>query len=524
MRILVVLALALAVAPVLLNGAWAGSYCYTFLVGSDGDANVTVTFTSPQPGSTWLLVPKGFAEWSPKVLSGELLSEELSEAKPLSYAFYLNYSFSFVPGGEGEFKLIIEYWAPYVALIEEPHGIFFSTQVSASPGDDVEVKVALPPGASSQVEVYGALSHRVEVVDGRVWVLVEGPVASGRLTVEFELPSKQASLVSVEEGCFKATAPSRYLDIARDIVELYAELYPELRDLFNLELDEVEVRLYVPDAEDIAQGVGGFVPFRAGKPGEINLNVFYVRAVEGTMEVIALHELIHHFLWRAGIEPSLLWVHEGLAEYLSIELGKQAGLGEGVEDREVALSSVASQLPSYGFVEDWSFNQPGDLTSYYAASYMVFKRLADEYGGLELYDKFFNCTRSRAPVDESSEAVECLSLAAGVDLKPLFASWGFELGGEGVKELARSLEEELSQLPDWCQPARMLAHLALWASEALADVGLQDAARLAISLAKEALKHGETVSLLAYLIIALALAASLTELKRGREAVESTSP
>jgi len=476
---------------------------------------VTIAFTSTQPGSTWLLVPRGFTTWSLKPVRGEVFNEVLSEATPIKFTFYQNLSFSYSPL-EGGVEVAIEYRAPHAALIEEPRGFFYSTQVSASRLDDVRLEVKLPPGSGGDVRVYGAEGYEVGWADGRVQVTAEGPIEGGRLIIEFELPSKRARLMELEDGCFKVKAPSRYEAAARRVLEFYVEIYPSLRDVFNVELEGVEVRLYVPSVEDVARGVGGFIPFTGGKLGDVNLNLFYVRAAEGTVELIALHELVHHLLWRAGIQPSLLWVHEGLAEYLSIELGKQAGLGEAASSRERTLDSVASQLRSFGFIQGWSFNQPGDLTPYYAASYAVFKRLADGYGGLRLYSAFFNYTYARAPIDSDEEVLECLSLAAGVDLRPLFAEWGFKVAGGYTTEWLSSIEEGLARLPSWCQPARLLASLTLRVARALANAGLHDEALAAARVAGGLVAGGEVVSLLIYATLAAALALSFMQLRREK--------
>lgn len=511
---LLAVALLLAIS-ILASGAQAGSYRYTYVLDGDGGADVTIVFTSTQPGSTWLLVPRGFTTWSLKPARGEVFNESLSEAAPIKFTFYQNLSFSYSPL-DGGVEVAIEYRAPYAALIEEPRGFFYSTQVSVSQLDDVRLEVKLPPGSGGDVKVYGAASYEVGGADGRAWVRAEGPIEGGRLIVEFALPSRQARLIELRGGRFKVEAPSRYEAVARRVLELYVKLYPLLRDVFNVELEEVDVRLYVPSVEDVARGVGGFIPFTGGKLGDVNLNLFYVRAAEGTLEHIALHELIHHFLWRAGIQPSLLWVHEGLAEYLSIELGKKVGLSGPAGSREQALSSVASQLRSLGFIEGWSFNQPGDLTPYYAASYAVFKRLADSYGGLSLYSAFFNYTRARAPVDDEGEVLECLSLAAGADLRPVLAEWGFKAAGDRLTVELASIKEGLAQLPNWCQPAKLIARLAMEAAGMLAGAGLRDEALAATKVAKGLVANGEVVSLLIYATLAATLALSAARLKQPK--------
>lgn len=513
----VLLACALAVLAFIVfstDGVQAGVFRYAYSLDRDGGAEVTITFSSAQPGATWLLVPRGLSESSVIVEEGEVAGLELKEAEPVKYAFYRNLSFSYAPGESGRAEVVIRHPAPYAAIIEEPRGLFFSTQISACPLDEVEVEVALPEVAIGRVRVQGVAEYRVYEVDGRVKVASTGCPAAGRLVIEFEL-SGVAEYVEVARGPFKVRAPARYEELAQGVLGLYLRAYSELRDLFGVELEGVAVRLYAPSAEEVAKGVGGFVPFSGGRPGEVSLNIFYVRAVNGTMELIAIHELSHCFLWRVGIKPSLLWVHEGLAEYVSIELGKWMGLGEGVEERERRLASAALRLPSLGFVQYWRLDQPGDSTLYYAASYMVFRRLAEEFGGLDFLKSFFSCAAANAPISDTSEVVRCLSLAAGRDLTPLFLEWGFDVDAASLEALLELVERELGRLPEWCLPAKLLAGLASALSRAMADLGMAAQAYATLQVARGLVGNGAAVSLAVYVFLALSLLALAACIKRG---------
>jgi hypothetical protein len=94
------------------------------------------------------------------------------------------------------------------------------------------------------------------------------------------------------------------------------------------------------------------------------------------------------------------------------------------------LEATASELNgNYGMIQYW---QPGgtagSLYQYYAASYDVFKTLGDKYGGLPLLSRFFAQLRGlENGLTSTNVAVYELSLAARIDLLPLFTKWGFEL-------------------------------------------------------------------------------------------------
>ncbi|MEM4700345.1 MAG: hypothetical protein QXT74_05285, partial [Candidatus Nezhaarchaeales archaeon] len=52
----------LALTTLLADRAQAGVFKYAYSLDRDGGAEVTVTFSSTQPGATWLLVPKWLNE------------------------------------------------------------------------------------------------------------------------------------------------------------------------------------------------------------------------------------------------------------------------------------------------------------------------------------------------------------------------------------------------------------------------------------------------------------------------------
>jgi hypothetical protein len=146
------------------------------------------------------------------------------------------------------------------------------------------------------------------------------------------------------------------------------------------------------------------------------------------METIAVHELTHQYEAHAGISPELLWVHEGLANYVAVQMGKP--LGYDVTSTDLDLESTANELNgNYGVIQYW---QPGgtvgSLFQYYAASYEVFKTLGDKHGGLSLYSKFFaELHELKDGLRSTNVAVYELGRAAGTNLSPQFTRWGFEL-------------------------------------------------------------------------------------------------
>jgi hypothetical protein len=176
-------------------------------------------------------------------------------------------------------------------------------------------------------------------------------------------------------------------------------------------------------------GIGGYTPIDAStfKTGSIFLNVLYVRSSPGMIETIAIHELTHQYEAGAGVSPELLWVQEGLANYVAVQMAK--ALGYDAASTEADLESTARELNGqYGAIQQWRTDTISSLFQYYAASYEVFRTLGEKYGDLSFYSKFFHgVAELKDGLRSTNVAVYQLGVAAGVDLSPEFTNWGFEL-------------------------------------------------------------------------------------------------
>jgi len=199
--------------------------------------------------------------------------------------------------------------------------------------------------------------------------------------------------------------------------------------------------------------------------GDIHINLVFTRYVEGYIEVIALHELVHHFLWKAGISPGdLLWFHEGMTQYVSIETANKLGyegssmMKEELEQNVLRLKSGIGE--DFGFLTKWSpSRQPPDMGSYYIAAYYVVSRLAGPRGGLEYYSRFFKAVNDET-VDTNAAIGYYLSLAADESVVTTLNSWGF-----GIPDLylfspsLRGVEEVLDRVDPVFQPYKFLAEV-----------------------------------------------------------------
>ncbi|MFQ6086414.1 MAG: hypothetical protein ACE5OV_00040 [Candidatus Bathyarchaeia archaeon] len=408
------------------------SYNYKFTVNEDGFTWVDITFQSREStGSSWVFVPK-FSPWKYTVTPpGEITESKLDETQDYvgeDYYFYQVFEFFFV--SESSFLMEIQFNMTEGALIIEPRGIFFSPQIGFPPDSVGEAKAeVLFPSNYRVKEEFIASSSRITtytvVSSNRVLFDLQDNLE--RLQIEFETAATAPTWKQLSQGVFSFRTVERYENYAFQILTLFNAVYDDFTDLFNVTLEDIDVQFFIPEFETLLS-VGGYVPFSGQKMGEINVNIFFVRAVNGTIQVIALHELVHHFLWKAGLSPSdLLWFHEGTAQYVSIDTATELGY-EGAEMEKDRLEIGVSQLGNdFSFLQEWTpENQPVDVTRNYVASYYVVSRLAEEYGGLNYYKRFFELIRG-LKIESNDELAFHLSLAANASVDLKLKLWGFDI-------------------------------------------------------------------------------------------------
>jgi len=452
------------------------SYSYKFTVNDEGFTDVEVNFASTDAsGSSWVIVPK-FSRWTYTVTSGSVLQTRNLSTTDVGLEdlyFYKVFSFSF--RSTNTFGMKVQFDFEQGALIIENRGIFFSPQIGYQKSD----------GASGQAEVLfdshltvnqnkaiavGAQSYKwTEISSQRVFFNLPGNEDLLRVQIEFTTSqTAQETTLTSKNQVFSFTSPNRYVTDASNILNLYDEIYNDYTWLFNVTLTpQVGVQFFLPSFEEFLS-VGGFVPFtETTGAGKINVNIFYTRAVNGTIEVIATHELVHHFLIKAGLSPNdFLWFHEGMAQYVSTTLVESLGY-EGATQEKDRLEQGASQLigllggEKFDFLQDWSPSaSPTNVENYYVASYYVASRIAQDYGGLDYYKRFFELIHG-VKVDDIDVFTLYLSKAANASVALTLQEWGFNVfdlyTSPEIREKIEETQRAIAAVSPVFQPYRSLA-------------------------------------------------------------------
>ncbi len=441
------------------------SYFYQFVVDENGFTQVTVDYSSSVSGYSWVFVPN-FSSWNWEVSSGVLLHTNIVETARVTdadYYFYRAFNFSFEP--RGSFNMRIQFNMSTGALIIEPQGIFFSPQIGFKDGSNAGAEVFLPEGyeiVSGHALALGSSSYPPDSIPSRNHARFNLRENLIRLQIEFLTKLTTPEVITLNQGNFNFNAVKRYESYAWDILGLFDQVYGNLVSLFNVTLENVDAQFYIPDFNYFLSE-GGYVPFTRGEIGAIHINVALTRYIKGFLEVVSLHELVHHFLWKTGISPDdLLWFHEGMAQYISVESimrwypdGYEGALYEKDRLEENAVQINKSTGGNFNFLLQWKpGNDPPNMDSYYAAAYYVTSRLAENYGGLEYYTRFFELIKERG-VSDNDLLAYYLSLAADASVVQTLQGWGFNVAN--LHTLTEEVRGAIDKLNPMFQPYKSIA-------------------------------------------------------------------
>ena len=428
--VVVCIFLVIVIVPVLAQEP-SPKYTYYMAFDHDGFTPVDILYDSGAVGSgvSWVAIPKNFTETTMLALKGTIASVRRvayqSGDGGGAHPFYDNLTFSYV-SNDGPFSMRLRFNMTGGAMIVEPNGFFYSPQIGVPSSASVRAVLTFPDGVESLDEIQPT-PLRVDTYFSRPEVVFNLPSES-RIAITFTVSwARQTS--HIREGKVEADVPSRYLDLGTRMVELYKKAIPLMDALFNGTVGRISMKFFTPST--LPQlSIGGYTPIDPSsfQMGSIYLNLFYFRAQSGTMETIAIHELTHQYETHVGISPELLWVQEGLANYVAIQMGNP--LDYDITPTATDLETTARDLSgNYGMIQYWRpGGTTGSLFQYYAASYDVFKTLGDKYGGLSLYSSFFReLPDLKDGLKSTNVAVYELGLAARTNLASQFTTWGFEL-------------------------------------------------------------------------------------------------
>jgi len=551
LRLFLVLLL-IIVSPSVISGSlvWNGkgspssNYFYKFNVDRQGFTTVEINFNSTDTtGDSWVFVPKNHP-WNFSVAPGGRIvqSEIVATDQVIEQNLYFYEAFAFRYQSSGFFNMTMKYDFDNGALIMEPRGIFYSPQIGFNLNSNGNAEVlfnynfrvnpdlAMVIGANTNYP-----AERDKIDTNRVLFTLQENVV--RLQVEFSIEATPdlIELKSSDNKTFTFNTVSRYESYSRRVLRFYDRIYNETARLFNVTLDNVVVQWFLPSFQSLLT-VGGYVPIFTGGLGEININIAFIRTINGTVEFIAAHELVHRFLGKAGISPNdFLWFHEGMAQFVSVNLVSDLGYEGGMSEKDNLENAAARLIQLLGGEDFGSISlqrwapgyQPAnvDIGYLYAASYYAVSRLPQviRRDWLEYFRRFFELV-GQLPSDFNgmkvkniSELALYLSKAANASVASTLKRWGFtvaDLYESPVQDLIVEASEAVREVNPVFQPYKSLADYAYQQALSSAEQGDWDRAR---SLLQLSITLADLAPLLTFLTIIGVLALLVFVLtRRGR--------
>ena len=461
------------------NASPDASFSYTFNVNASGATDVQISFSSSDPsGSYWVVVPKG-SDWNyTYVPNNAVFSQSTAPTTDVGLgelAFYQIFRFHYT--SSITFSLRIQFPFEDGALIMKENsggrGIFFSSQIgyqkvgqSTTGTAEVLFDSHMTVNRNNAVGIGSQTFLPSETSSSRVFFDLPSSEDLMRLQIEFDttLPL-QSTTVSSDSRIFSFDTPTKYETYAKNILKVYDEVYNNFTSLFHVSpTPPVEIQFFLPSFEELLT-LGGFTPFSSLGAGTININVFFIRAINGTIEVIAVHELVHHFLIEADVSPdNFLWFHEGMAQYVSVTFVEQLGY-EGATEEKNNLEQNSQLLiddlggEHFSFLQNWSpSSSPPNVGNYYVAAYYVVSRLAQYYGGLDFYSQFFILIHGVDLVNIDIMALQMSNAANGAPVASTLQAWGFtvfDLSDVGAEITAA--QKTISAVNPVFQPYKFIA-------------------------------------------------------------------
>lgn len=408
---------------------------YDINVVYNGTALVDINIHGAGSGTAFLYLPHNISiSYNMQIIEGNV--KTYVKYNPAIYFYHCRF-FEY----NGEFRIKVSFTFPYAVLMAGKRAWFMSPLINFSNNIYMEVSVHLP-NLKTIIKSYPIISWRNGDI---LYYKLYSPPPNKRIAVDYQLKEGitevniTRTIANGASTLIFQTHPF-YEEIVDKIALIMNKAYPKLKEVFGDFPNELHFKFYLPSLLDLS--TLGYVMSEivsTGEKGPVYLNLALLRFKEGYLEEVTIHEYVHVALGRIGVKAvrNLRWVHEGLAEYLAMEILKE--LGYDVSDMEKLRMAAYERYQMYHSLGELVYWPTGpEETLYYGAAYYVIKTLGDEYGGLNFYSRVFQEIKARGGIKTTKAFIECLISAGGYSIYYRFKSWGFnmeDLGNPFMRQL-----------------------------------------------------------------------------------------
>ncbi|GEM_PF-7060795 len=409
-----------------------GRYRFFIDVNRFGEAEIRIEYSNSYPGRSWVLVPI-HGKWSLEVHVGKVVSE-LKSLGPDS--FYSNLTLSF----NTTVKLSIIYHFKYASLVSRSDALFISPLIGYPSYDRgvVEVKIREFDGRSPYFEggiVIGDFG-KLMIVTPYIRFLHDGALLRFsqptdfygnminvyRIVIRYKLDPFRNSDVSgiairirtVPVNDSKVTVtfmtPKVYLEEADSLLNIVERGVKELASLTSYIPDAISGEFWLPRRLTYGNELTTLGMVETYIPKRFSISLLTLRMKEEEKIHVILHELSHIFLLGIGISAKIRWVHEGLAEYISLNLGIKINYTE--------FNKIIRKYLK--MTNNMSLTQLKVSLFDYPRFFRIFYDICEERGGLAFLAKVLRRIKDKGGVDNVEELALIFSEITGEDLSSIF--------------------------------------------------------------------------------------------------------
>lgn len=405
-------------------------YYYQLIVDKYGNGIVKITVKVRGYGTLWITLPSKH-EYNYSIEMGNVKWE--TKIHSLS-VFYDDVYFDCI--SRNYCVINITYKFPYMSLMIGKEAWFLSPLIRGSPNAKYLVRVVIPNIANIR-KVYP--SHYIRNSTGFYFDLTDEVKHAGATRIAIRYTLKQGvEFITVKGRITNETdiiikLPIIYGKIlGQRIIEVYHKAYPILAEIFQIHLKTIKVTFFLPQLNIMTLGyVTASDISTMIKEGTVHLNLALIRFVKGYPEHTMIHELVHILLGKVGVtaNTNLRWFHEGMADYIAYKVCLLLGYKNVTmikKDYDAAVKSYAKMYDHrFGIVKDWNLLSFYGVRVFYGISFGIIYNISEAHGGLAFCKKLIRELKRYHKITKISQVVDAMSAAAGEDLKPLFAKWGF---------------------------------------------------------------------------------------------------
>lgn len=344
-------------------------------VNKDGFAEVNIMIHNTGSDRFWILLP---CDEVSSIIVFPKKDLYVYEKSSYNY-FYCNYSINM----RGADNLLITYGFEMAAFIEDYRAFLLTPKIIFSDGLVGDLIINLE--GATRIFLISPIPRSIEKSEEGYLVNFKIPLEKAKeVWISYQIEYENGKR-TISYDWYNVIIPKRYYSLVELNLKNLTQYKNELEEIFGFSIKNLSIRFFIPANIDDPLGYT-FLEGKNASPFEINVNLLTLRYPKGQVELTILHEILHLYLWKAGVDPSLRWFHEGVATFFSLNLLSNRGF-QIIEDYKEMFDFLSSELSDLSFVKEWRYEKEDAV--YYSASYKIILNLNSTLG-INFFKRLFS--------------------------------------------------------------------------------------------------------------------------------------